>query len=70
MIALHRGDKQIWVRDSDTKQESAFDSKTGAKLWGNLDMNPEEVLYCAWAQTQSVNLSERQLRDRYRELTR
>jgi hypothetical protein len=48
--------------DTETRQQSGFIKATGKKLWGDLDIEPDEVLFLAWRQKQSPRFSDKQLR--------
>ncbi len=61
-FALHKSDTQIRIYDKDSRKESAFHPVTGDKLWGDLVIEADEVLYMAWRQTQS-SLNDKQLRE-------
>jgi hypothetical protein len=66
MIALSRIDGFISICDTKSGKASTFSSSTGEKIRGDFDMEPSEVLYMAWRQTQSPKLNETQLRSLYR----
>lgn len=67
-FALTRLESQIYILNKDTNQQGVFDRVTGVKLRGELDMDPEMVLFMAWRQTQSPNLSNGQLQENWAKL--
>ncbi len=62
MIALTRMQKFIFARDSETRKDGKFLVADGTRVSGTLDLEPDEVLYMAWAQTQPPKFSEAELR--------
>jgi hypothetical protein len=50
MLALHKGETEIRVRNTETGQDSAFDLITGAKIRGDLDLPAEQVLFMVFRQ--------------------
>lgn len=61
-LAICRVEDVISARDADSGAEGRFSATTGERLSGTLDLPPDEVLYRAWAQTQSPRIKEPQLR--------
>lgn len=61
-MPLTRTDEEIRIFDNATGKQGSFDPDTGVKLWGNLEMEPDEVLFQAWRQTQPPKKSDVVLR--------
>ena len=45
---------------------AVFNSTTGEKVHGQLEMAPDEVLYFCWERTQSPKISDAELRRRWK----